>query len=526
MAATPGHWSRLKGCTYSETCAVCGQSDDSKGAALLRQHAAAGGGPGTEEAPRRVVCTFVSDMKGLMQICGHAGAMSTWNSLLCEARLHQTAKAGVPHLRELPEPWKSSDQRPEHVISPPLRKGTDEMAELARAYAADAAKPDAPKDLSSADYKSCSLEPMIWSDDLNEHISRTPLHITLGLGTNYIHMVKAEALALDTKWAMCVADSDQLDTFIEANGEATEARAEAERQRDIVESKSCGMSICLDHDPKADRKGSAKDTRDDHAWVIKYRVLKKERDAAEAAAKKAEVAVTVAEKKEAAAKAVILGGQLDGGPFTNRYHAWLKEVGISEAVYFGGTFIGPYLEKVFGSQLNTKLLAEIVAVGQFVCPDGEERPFGSDERVAELLSVFTPFGKLHRLFNRKDSLCEHELASFQPLVVQHAVAFAKTFPTTVPTPKMHVLCFHMDELMQRRGSVGIDTEQGIESFHPEFNYVLNMFRNMDRQPEKQLEAVAARLWSRGGGKRARGEEGVKEQKQVRGEKARAKHKKR
>eukprot|EP00966_Prymnesium_polylepis_P040213 933096-Prymnesium_polylepis.1 len=72
---------------------------------------------------------------------------------------------------------------------------------------------------------------------------------------------------------------------------------------------------------------------------------------------------------------------------------------------------------------------------------------------------------------------------------------------------MHVLCFHMDELLQRRGSVGIDTEQGIESFHPEFNYVLNMFRNMDRQPEKQLEAVASRLWSRGGGKRARGEEG-------------------
>eukprot|EP00966_Prymnesium_polylepis_P306645 7085908-Prymnesium_polylepis.1 len=95
---------------------------------------------GTEEAPRRVVCTFVSDMKGLMQICGHAGTMSTWNCLLCEARLRQTAKVGVPHLRELlPEPWKSSDQRPEHVVGPPLRKGTDEMAELARAYAADAA---------------------------------------------------------------------------------------------------------------------------------------------------------------------------------------------------------------------------------------------------------------------------------------------------------------------------------------------------------------------------------------------------
>eukprot|EP00966_Prymnesium_polylepis_P202486 4691031-Prymnesium_polylepis.1 len=79
-------------------------------------------------------------------------------------------------------------------------------------------------------------------------------------------MIKAEALALDTKWAMCVSDSDRLDAFIEANGEATEARAEAEQQRDVMESKACAMSICLDHDPKADRKGSASEKRDDHAW--------------------------------------------------------------------------------------------------------------------------------------------------------------------------------------------------------------------------------------------------------------------
>ena len=78
--------------------------------------------------------------------------------------------------------------------------------------------------------------------------------------------------------------------------------------------------------------------------------------------------------------------------------------------------------------------------------------------------------------------------------------------------------------MQRRGSIGIDTEQGIESFHPEYTYVLNMFRHMDRQPEKQLEAVVSRLWTRGGGKRARGSEGVKETKQARDEKMRAQRK--
>ena len=86
------------------------------------------------------------------------------------------------------------------------------------------------------------------------------------------------------------------------------------------------------------------------------------------------------------------------------------------------------------------------------------------------------------LFNRKDALCDHERALFGILIKEHAVAFARVFPDVTPTPKMHVLCFHMEEVLGRHASIGIDTEQGIESFHPEFNYVLNHFRNMDRQP--------------------------------------------
>lgn len=473
-----------------------------------------------EIGPRRVVCTFVSDMKGLMQICGHAGPAATWNCLLCYARLNKTAKAGIPHLPDLPEPWKSADKRDADIICPPRRTGTDEMLEFARAYTAAAAAANAPKDLSSADFKSCANEPMIWSDDLSEHLSRTPLHITLGLGTNYIHMIKAEALELDVKWAMNVSDTDQLDAFIEAHGEAAAARAAAEEQRDIIESKSVGMSICVDHDSNAARKGPA----GTNEWVKEFRVLSKAKAAAEVAVRAAETRLAAAEKKEAAAKNAILGGQLDGGPFSQRYADFLSEVGISEAAYFGGTFIGPYIDKVLSSSDNIQLLCSIVGPGRFRCPDGVERSFGSGERAAALKTVLTPFSKLHVLFNRKDALCDHERALFGLLIKEHAVAFARVFPDVTPTPKMHVLCFHMEEVLDRHASIGIDTEQGIESFHPEFNYVLNHFRNMDRQPVRQLEVVAERLWSRGGGKRVRGSEGVKEAKQKRAEKGREKKK--
>ena len=68
-------------------------------------------------------------------------------------------KAGVPHIPDLPEPWKSRDKREANAINLPLREGTDKMKQLAAAYAAA----NTAGDLSSADFQSISLPPMIWS---------------------------------------------------------------------------------------------------------------------------------------------------------------------------------------------------------------------------------------------------------------------------------------------------------------------------------------------------------------------------
>ena len=81
-------------------------------------------------------------MKGLMQILGLAGSAGTYFCMFCMGTLNGTLTAGIPHLRNLPEPWASTDTRPATEISPPMRPGTDEMASQAKLYAAAvAAKP-------------------------------------------------------------------------------------------------------------------------------------------------------------------------------------------------------------------------------------------------------------------------------------------------------------------------------------------------------------------------------------------------
>ena len=95
--------------------------------AVRRQHAAAG--PDARQAtPRRMTMGIAGDIKGIETLAGQAGASATYNCVMCETKLHETYKAGIPHLRQLPEPWKSKDVRAAHIINPPPRGGTAEMA--------------------------------------------------------------------------------------------------------------------------------------------------------------------------------------------------------------------------------------------------------------------------------------------------------------------------------------------------------------------------------------------------------------
>ena len=503
-----GRWLRLRGCTFSECCKTCAASADSMELALRRQHAAAGGRDGSKEAPRRMTLTIAGDIKGLETLAGHAGPSATWNCIMCEAKLNETYKAGVPHLRVLPDEWKSMDTRATEIINPPPRGGTHEMAEHARQYKAAAAAPNAPKDLSSAVFKSCVQEPLFRSTDLEEHVSRTPLHITLGLGTNYLKAVEARCAERDSEWALNVADEQLIASWNDAKAKVFELTEEHDAIAEGVRSTEAGMLVILQKDPRAARQGRTDADREDgrDLWVLKYRAYKEQLVKQKKEAAEAQRQLDAATKEEACIRESMLKLTTEGaGPFGKRFKELLVTLEISMKKYFGGTYIGPDLQKIFGNLEHIRMLCDVLKAGDFECPDGIARNLGKDEEADELYSCLRPFGQLHQLYNRCEPLCEHEIATFSALRDEHAIAFARVFPTTVPTLKMHILCMHMEELLERHASIGMDTEQGIECYHPEVTYVFNKFRALDRRPEAQLRAVAKQVAARGAGARDVGE---------------------
>ena len=329
-APLPGHWSRLRDCTFSECCDICHASSDTMEDALRRQHDAAGG---IAESRRRMICAIAGDIKGIETLGGHAGASGKFNCMMCDCVLNETYVAGVPHLRVLPEPWKSADKRPPHIINPPARGGTAQMAEHAKLYAADSAA-CAPKELSSGldKYKSCVHAPLFHSNDLAEHVTCTPLHVSLGKGTNYMKAVEHHVAQLDMAWALNVSDDAAIAAWTAAQAAVFVAKEEQEACEESIRSEQAGMAIILSKDPKASRVGRVDGARYDQrdSWVIRYRecAAKVKELNAKLVAAKAKVARS--EAAEISAKDVILKLTPEGaGPFGEAFKALLAKLKIS-----------------------------------------------------------------------------------------------------------------------------------------------------------------------------------------------------
>ena len=183
------------------------------------------------------------------------------------------------------------------------------------------------------------------------------------------------------------------------------------------------------------------------------------------------------------------------GPFTKVFDVFFVKHNIQRLKYFGGSLQGNDIHTVFRDGVVIKELAALVASRLVVCGNERVVSLGSDTRAAELERVLLSFGTIHNLYNRKEPLCLHEKAVFPSQVCAFAVNFAEAFPKEKPTPKMHIICHHHVDLMALKGSIGQETEQGMESFHCEVARVqrnLVGVRDHNMKAEVTMKRVRAR----------------------------------
>ena len=131
-----------------------------------------------------------------MQILGLAGSAGTYFCMFCLGTLNETLKAGIPHLRTLPEPWASTDVRELHIISPPMRPDTMEMERQAELYAAAAAEKPG---ISSAPFFNCIEKPLVHGTNMLQLLAGVPLHCSLGAGLIFVNNIEELVKEIDAQ---------------------------------------------------------------------------------------------------------------------------------------------------------------------------------------------------------------------------------------------------------------------------------------------------------------------------------------
>lgn len=142
---------------------------------------------------------------------------------------------------------------------------------------------------------------------------------------------------------------------------------------------------------------------------------------------------------------------------------------------------------------------------------------GSDAAADTLAELMSSFATCMADFARHEPLCEHLIEGFPHKVERFAVAYARGFPSREPTPKAHVLLYHMAAQMGLLGGVGLLHEGIVEAAHVRDNEYRRRFVSVidpcenlrlrfnayQLHARRTLQSVREPVWDRDMRKRAR-----------------------
>ena len=103
---------------------------------------------------------------------------------------------------------------------------------------------------------------------------------------------------------------------------------------------------------------------------------------------------------------------------------------------------------------------------------------GSYDLATQYCMYLHKLSKCHSLFSACRPLTDKEKQQFMSCVDDLSSYYATHFPTSSVTPKFHMLTYEMPLFLQKHGTIGMFSEQGLESLHPEYNRLDRTFSSI------------------------------------------------
>ena len=202
--------------------------------------------------------------------------------------------------------------------------------------------------------------------------------------------------------------------------------------------------------------------------------------------------------------------QQQKGPFTAALDDVISSIGVHRQAYHGGSFLGNDCLKLLR---NASKIADVLRPRTLsIKPTSTQRPrrrasshlsHSPPQEIKKVFSSYQSSQRAYTLLHKTKQifdlayaarpLCKHEQVVFMMRACSFGCWFPRAYPNETITPKMHITIFEMTKLLQRYGTIGMFSEQAIESLHAVFNKLNRQHVSM-KCDEKRIEAVMKKAW--------------------------------
>jgi hypothetical protein len=148
------------------------------------------------------------------------------------------------------------------------------------------------------------------------------------------------------------------------------------------------------------------------------------------------------------------------GPFCCSIELLMKSLYIKRQSFHGGSFKGNDCHRIL---LNRRLFASLLRPTNFPLPNGATQSFGSRITAQLFTTLFDKLYQCDELYSVARPLCCHELRALELRCVSFGNWFPHRFPEAPIKPKFHLLTKHVPLFAARWQTVGLASEQAIES---------------------------------------------------------------
>ena len=173
------------------------------------------------------------------------------------------------------------------------------------------------------------------------------------------------------------------------------------------------------------------------------------------------------------------------GPFKKRFDDVLDSLHLQRVAYHSGSIVGPDVKKLTRTE-NIKKLSKVFKPLKLKTVNGEEKIYGSRETRDKLTTLMYKFKACYDLYTLNRPLCKHEVE----LLVLRCSSLGCWFPTAFPEEKLkrkfHVLSVDVPKQARILQTVGMITEQTIESIHPYINKLERLYCTTQNKKDRAL----------------------------------------